>query len=169
MGAYLHKVIMSKIYCRRCRKCESMKRKGLPIKPHVCVQNYPTESSSKGMEACAILNMAIDTVKERKFVMKAIVSDDNSVMRAHLCHKDPNNTRDKGKLPPWVYEPKFLADPSNRIKSILKHFYALSTAKVSESRVSKPMAKRMKKNWGYMVRQNKAKTIDELLKMQMHH
>ena len=165
LGAYKHKVIMSKIYCRQCRYCESSKRNNIPIKPHKCVQNFPTNKSSKSMEAAAILNMAINSVLDRKFVIRAIVSDDDSVMRAHLRHKlDENDPRDKGKLPKWIYEPIFLADPSHRIKAISKHFYALANQNVSQSRVNKSMAKRLKKNWGYMVRQNRDKTIDEFVK-----
>ena len=114
MGAYTHKGLMSKLFCRRCRFCENAKRKNVAVKPHKCVQNYPTDQSSKSMEAAAILDMAIHSAAQMKFVVSTIVSDDDSTMRAHLRHKvDPNNDKDKGKLPPWVPEPKFLADPSH--------------------------------------------------------
>ena len=114
MGAYTHKVLMSKVFCRRCRFCENAKRKNSPVKAHKCVQNYPTDQSSKSMEAAAILDMAIHSAQQMKFVVSAIVSDDDSTMRAHLRHKvDPNNNKDKRKLPQWVLEPTFLADPSH--------------------------------------------------------
>lgn len=54
---------------------------------HNCVQNYPPDHASKGMETAAILNMAINSVPTYKFVMRWIVSDDDNVMYAHLRHK----------------------------------------------------------------------------------
>ena len=115
------------------------------------------------MEAAAILHMAINSVSERKFVMRWIVADDDSVMCAYLRH--PKDTpKDKGKLPIWVFEPEFMADPGHRKKSVSKHFYKLASVPVGKSRASKNMAKRIKKNWGYMIRQNKGKSIEEFVK-----
>ena len=148
MGAYTQKVLMSKIFCRRCRFCLSVQRKDVQVKAHNCVQNYPTDESSKGMEAAAILDMSINCITERKFVMRTIVSDDDSVMRAHVRHKISDAKSDKGKLPPWIHQPDFMADPSHRIKTIAKHFYKLALQRIAESRVSKPMAKRLKKKLG---------------------
>lgn len=163
LGAYTHKVMMSKIFCRRCRFCELAKSKNRPVKEHICVQNYPSNESSKGMEAAAILHMTINSVPDRNFVIGSIVSDDDSVMRSHLRYPNPTKKKDKGKLPTWILEPEFLADPTHRIKVVATHFYELAKALVSESRVSKPMAKRLKKNWGYMLRQNRDKTIEEFV------
>ena len=84
-------------------------------------------------------------------------------MRAHLRHPNPNNKNNKGKVPTWVHEPTFMADPGHRKKSVAKYFYKLASAKVGTSRVTKGMAKRLKKNWGYMVKQNKGKTIEEFV------
>ena len=163
IGAYSQKIIMSVIFCRRCRVCEVAKRKHTPVRKHECVQNWPTDGSSKSMESAAILLMACKSVEQRAFVMHWIVSDDDNVTRAHLRHLDPTNKKDKGKLPKWVYEPTFMADPGHRKKSVAKHFYKLATANVGTSRVTKGMAKRLKKNWGYMVKQNKGKTIEEFI------
>ena len=52
-----------------------------------------------------------------------------------------------------------MADPGHRIKSVCKHFYKLASATVGMSRVNKLMAKRLKKNWGYMIRQSKMLSI----------
>ena len=106
VGAHTQKVLMSKIYCRRCRVCELAKRKFTPSKQHLCVQNYPSDGSSKGMEPAAILDMATTCVILRQFVMFWIIADDDSVMRAHLCHPT-NAPKDKGKLPLWIMQPTF--------------------------------------------------------------
>ena len=162
LGGYTKKVMMSKIYCRKCRYCDSASRRNVEAKAHDCVKNYPSDKSSKSMEAAAILQMVSESVVSRKFVVKSITSDDDSVMRAHLRHnRNPDDSKDKGKLPKHVREPMFLADPGHCNKSVSKHFYALATKRIAESRVTKPMAKRMKKNWGYMLRQNKGETLEE--------
>ena len=154
---------MSRILCRRCRICEVAKQKIMPVRKHNCIQNWKTEQSSKSMEAAAILWMAINSVPLMGFVMLWIISDDDNVMRAHLRHKKSDHKKDKGKLPIWVHEPTFMADPGHRIKSVVKHFYKLASATVGVSRVNKLMAKRLKKNWGYMIRQSKLLSIEKFI------
>ena len=117
-GAYTKKVMMSKIFCRRCRVCEVAKQKHTPPNKHDCVQNYPTAGSSKSMEPKAILDIAIESPTTRGFITDWIVSDDDTVMRAHLRHKKSPNKSDKGKLPLWIKEPEFKADPGHRNKGI---------------------------------------------------
>ena len=84
-------------------------------------------------------------------------------MRAHLRHPNFTTKKEKGKLPKWVYQSEFMADLGRRKKSVEKYFYKLANASVGTSRVTKGMAKRLKKNWGYMVKQNKGKSIEELI------
>ena len=67
LGAYTQKVLLSKIYCRRCRVCEIAKRKFTPPNKHVCVQNYPSDASSKSMEPAAILDMVVTCIIVRPF------------------------------------------------------------------------------------------------------
>ena len=112
------------------------------------------------MESAAALEMAVKA-PEQGFVLATIVSDDDSTMRAHLKHAGVGEN--KGKLPLWIYSPEFLADPSHQKKIVAKHFYALASAPVSSSRVTNEHAKRMKKNWGYMLRQNINTPISEFL------
>ena len=150
VGAYNKKILMSHIYSRRCRICEIAKRKFTPVRKHDCIQNWASDAPSKNMEAAAILHMAINCVF-LGFIMGSIISDDDSVMRAHLKHVNDTDPKHKGKLPIWIHEPEFLADPGHRKKSVSKKFYELANQRVSQSRVTKDMAKRLKKNWGYMV------------------
>ena len=87
------------------QSCEVAKKKYTPVCKHKCVQNWPTNGSSKSMDSAAILLMAYTSVDKRAFIMHWIVSDDDNVMRAHLRHPDPINKKDKGKLPKCVNEP----------------------------------------------------------------
>ena len=48
-----------------------------------------------------------------------------------------------------------MADPGHRKKTVASKFYKLASAPVAQSRVTSAMAKRLKKNWGYMIRQGK--------------
>ena len=164
-GGYTNGVIISRVLCRRCRVCEIAKRKHTPPQMHDCIQNYSSEASSKGMEPLAILEMAVEA-PTRGFVMDWIVSDDDSVMRAHLKHNKGGGTKDKGKLPIWICEPDFMADPGHRKKVVASKFYKLAMAPVAVSRVTSAMAKRLKKNWGYMIRQGKhLENVDEFTLM----
>ena len=141
-GAYTQKVMMSKIFCRRCRVCENAKQKHTPPNKHDCVQNYPTNGSSKSMEPLAILEIASKSPTQG-FITHWIVSDDDTVMRAHLKHKKSFNKKDKGKLSLWIKESEFKADPGHRNKTVASKFYRLASAPVAKSRVSSSMAKRL--------------------------
>ena len=124
-----------------------------PLKKHECNKNW--EGSSKSMESAAILHM-VKQSSENGFIVGSIVSDDDSVMWAHLRHNiDPTNKSDKGKLPKWVHQPIFLADPTHRNKVVASRFYKLAGLSVKQSQVDKVVARRMKKYWGYMLSQNR--------------
>ena len=74
--------------------------------------------------------------------------------------KNPEIIGDKGRLPKWIPEPLFLADPSYRNKVVAKHLYNIKTTPKSRARI---IARRMKENWGYMLAQNKYSKIHENL------
>ena len=158
VGGYTKKVVSSVILGRLCRYCDASPDSH-KVKKHECVKNWT--GSSKSMESAAILQMVMNSVLSG-FIVKCIVSDDDSVMRAHLRHvKTPGDKKDKGKLPIWFHEPKFMADPTHRNKVVASHFYKLASKPVSQSRVSSVIARRMKRNWGYMLSQNRyCKNID---------
>ena len=97
---------MSKVYCCRCRYCEVSALNKRPAANHLCVQNWPSDELSKAMDPAAILDMAINSVPKRNFVIGTIISDDDSTMCVHLCHSS-GEPDDKGKLPMYVKEPIF--------------------------------------------------------------
>ena len=80
---------------------------------------------------------------------------------AHLRHNRViDGKRDKGKLPTWIFEPSFVADPTHRKKVVSKKFFDLAYATVAKSRVSIAIAKRMKTNWGNLIKQNRGNSIE---------
>ena len=159
VGVYSKKVLDSKIYCRVCRGCDVANRLNKKTKQnHECVKNW--EGSSKSMEPAAIVDMVTNAPK-KGYIIGSIVSDDDSTMKAQLRHKqEPQNPKDKGKLPLWITEPTFLADPSHRVKVVSRQFYDMNIKPISKGKM---IAKRMKKNWGYMLSQNRNSTMKEFL------
>lgn len=71
------------------------------------------------MEPAAVLDKATKAPRNCRFVMHWIVADDDSVMRAHLQHPKPV-PKDKGKLPLWIIQPEFKADPGHQKKTVAK-------------------------------------------------
>ena len=61
-------------------------------------------------------------------------------------------------------KPKFLAEPSHRIKVVASHCYKLANQPFALSRVDKLMSRIMKKYWGYMISQYKHGTLEKCVK-----
>ena len=70
-----------------------------------------------------------------------VVSDDDSTMRANLHHI---GTHKNGKLPILAHQPKFLCDPSHRIKVMVKDIFALALMSKTKSNSEKIDAMRLK-------------------------
>ena len=117
-----------------------------------CHRNY-TSGSSKAMEATAALDLIVELHRETNVGIEAIVSDDDSTMRAHLHHID---TYKGGKLPLSVPQPIFLCDPSHRIKVMVKEIFALALSSKAKSDCEKIDALRLKKYLGCYVGKNKS-------------
>ena len=91
VGSYSKKVLSSLIFCRACRICDMTASRNqrnvtdVPVQQqkHECMKNC--SGSIKSMEAAAILQMVQDSIA-LGFIVGSIVSDDDSVMRAHLHH-----------------------------------------------------------------------------------
>ena len=113
------------------------------------------------MEASAILKMVEDAFYNFFFIIDVIVSDNDSTMLAVLKHPYKGSRGQvlkslKGKLHTEIPEPSFLADPSHCVKVVAKHIFSI----VNESRdlqcgCTKVDALRIKKDWGYMIKNNK--------------
>ena len=122
IGCATKKVIGIIVYAMKCTKCHAAQKISSPVEVHDCPLNYV--GSSKAMEATAVLEMAIAIYNEHNSLIfvRAIISDDDSTMRAKVSHKC-NNIH--GKLPLHIPQPIFKADPGHRIKSMCKPFLNL--------------------------------------------
>ena len=166
IGERIKGIIGMVLYSKACRKCDAAEKIREETEEHECPKNF--EGSSKSMEASAILKMVEDAFYNRIFIIDFIVSDDGSTMRAVLKHQSKGARgqflkSSKGKLHTEIPEPSFLADPSHCVKVVAKHIFSI----VNESRdlrcgCTKADALRLKTYWGYMIKNNREKTIEEL-------
>ena len=148
---------MSSKLCTQCTIAES---NGEEPHSHVCPRNY--NGSSKGMESDAALHLYKRLLQDndKKVVLKAIVADDDSSMRALLRH--PHNNP-KGKLPLEMPEPEWFADPSHRTKVVAKPFYALAYLPKSQSTCTNVDAMRLKRYFGYMIKSNRMNELSQIV------
>ena len=112
--------------------------------------------------------MVEDAFYNRFFTVDVIVSDNDSTMRAVIKHHligVPGQVMktSNGKLDEEIPDPSFLADPSHRVKVVSKHIFSI----VNESRAQRCGCTKaddllIKKDWGYMIKNNREKTIEEL-------
>ena len=116
-----------KVLSEVCEGCKS----GLSKDNHICVKNY--EGSSKGMEGFCCRTILEEFYFKNKGVcyIKAIVSDDDSTMRAHCKRK--SELKKKGCLDESVPIPDWYADPTHRCKVVTKQFFQLATSAKSVS------------------------------------
>ena len=125
---------------RLCRICDTAERQNKKARKHECTKNYT--GSSKSMEPHVAVQFLLDA-PSKKYCIGLITSDDDSTMKAWCTHIDSGNP--KSKLPKWIYQPKFMADPTHRKRVVASKFYKLANSPVAVSRVTSAIAKRMKK------------------------
>ena len=160
IGVRCGKVVGMVVYSKKCTVCDIAIAMGEePMEHDNCVRNYRT-GSSKAMEASAALQLILD-LHSKGVGVEFIVSDDDSTMRAHLTHVGA----DKGKLPLHVPEPKFLCDPSHRIKVMVKDNFGLALMSKKKSECEKIDALRLKKYLGCWVGKSKLLPFDEFKKL----
>ena len=149
-------VVSAIVTAKECRICSYNEVQSKEPPPHDCPKNY--SGSSKAMESDAVLNLyqSLFFGSKKKIVLKSIVSDDDSTMRALLKH--PKNHK-SGKLHPEIHEPSWLADPSHRTKVVAKYVFALAMLPKRKSTCTKIDTVRFKKYFGYMLKTNRDRTI----------
>jgi hypothetical protein len=132
------------------------------------------------MEATMALELIIQAKCQHGFIVGFIIADDDSSMRATLKHSYKHlsatmpgfvwpcatpkevgklgaKLRDTGKLPLDVPQPKWLADPTHQTKVVASRFFSLLKQGKGSSSISKADCLRLKKYWGYMLKQNREK------------
>jgi hypothetical protein len=182
VGGLTRRPVMIDVKSKLCSICYHWKKKHPdlelePVQEHRCPKNH--EGTSSSMEPLSCLDMIIELFNRRKVVVKDICLDDDTSTRALLrwSNKDwmtNNNTNvvptvpitkgknkqgnpqkrpDKGKLPAYIPEPNFLADPNHRRKVWTGELILMAAGKVSDKcTMTKMDATRLGKNYGYMIR-----------------
>lgn len=144
---------------------------------HECWKNH--EGSSSSMEPIACLDMTVNLFKKQRVAVSTICADDDASTRSLLRwsnadYKINHNTNevpkipvskginkgkkmvarpDKGKLPGYIVEPKFVADPNHRRKGLTGALYQLASQKVAlRHTMTKMDAQRIGRNYGYFIR-----------------
>ncbi len=132
-----------------CRTCDNAKKKDREASHHFCGCNY--EGSAKSMEPSAARHLIKELCEESKGRLFAgtLVGDDDSTMKNHCSYE--------GGLARNIPEPKWLADPSHRIKVIMKPVFALAKKPMKDSPVTMSDAKRLKLYVSAYIRTNRIK------------
>ena len=115
----------------------------------------------KSMEASAITKMVEDALYNHFFIIDVSINDVDSKMRDVLKHPSKGARSQvlksaKGKLYEEIPEPSFLADPFHRVKVIAKHIFSIvNKSKYQQCGCIKADTFRLKKDWGYMIKNNR--------------
>jgi hypothetical protein len=168
--------LKSKLCCF-CRAWPKNPKNGeLPIPPHHCRKNH--EGSSTSMEPSACLEMVVNLYDKRKVITNMICIDDDASTRSKLRWSnedymrinntttvpqvpiskgpnkgDPQDRPDNGKLPAYMPEPVFVADPNHRRKVFTGLLLKMVEKNVSERHtLNRNDTLRLEKNFGYMAR-----------------
>jgi hypothetical protein len=161
-------------YCRAwTKKHDDLAIDPIPI--HSCKKNW--DLSSGAMEPKACLDMTVALFDTKQVCISVICIDDDASTRSMLKwsnadHMKNNNTTtppmvpitkgknigkpqvrpDRGRLPPHVPEPSFIADPNHRKKVLTGELIALASGKVSDKfTMTKNDSTRLGKNFAWMI------------------
>ena len=110
--------------------------------------------------ALSLTGKLFDKSKARVY-LNEIVSDDDSTLRALSKHQEYN---EKGRLPPYIPQPHFLADPSHRIKVMSQPFFKMVTKTKDPNKCKMIDALRMKKYIGSFIYKNRTLELNEFVK-----
>jgi hypothetical protein len=160
-----------------------------PLEPeyHWCYKNYVGSSGS--MEAAACLELVVNLYDKANVSVGRLCCDDDSSVRADCQWSNEdylrnNNTTelpfvaktvgknkgelqirpDKGKLPPQVPQPRFVADPNHRRKGLTGELIKLELGKKEfKGSLTRMDCTRIGKNFGYMARTLQRKPESEFV------
>ena len=160
VGSKTRKIVKGLVTSKKCKTCSLAEAKNESPRTHECPRNY--EGSSKAMEADGALTLLKDLFRstDKKVFLEYICADDDSSMRSLLRHETP--TSKKGRLPDDIPEPAWLADPTHRIKVASKAIFVLAALPKKQSTCTLIDAIRFKRYYGYMLKVNRGKTLEEI-------
>jgi len=158
--------------CRHCKMWYTRHTVDEQVPEHECVVNHTGSSGS--MEAKAVLDMHVQLFEESQVIVETFVTDDDSTIKAKLKwsnadHMLNHNTQikptiinskgnevdrpDHGEVPRQMPEPKFLADPSHRKKTLKGELHRLEKKTVAMKKtITKCDCVRISTNFAYMTR-----------------
>eukprot|EP00978_Attheya_sp_CCMP212_P026795 scaffold88833_cov40-Attheya_sp.AAC.1 len=185
IGGETKKIIKVFVTTKHCRACEIRKKNDMEKVEHEdCPANY--EGSSKGMESEAIVKMIRQGYEDDDgFIIGFVCMDDDATTRSQLrhswadkieegtmseadwpCEKSGKKKPDKGKLDLHMIVPYIYADPTHRKKVVRNALYILKDRTKStkhDERCTEGDIMKHSMYWGYAVKQNATKTLDELM------
>jgi len=169
--------------CSICTAHSKKKDNAQPVREHKCNINHVGSAGS--MEPKAILDMVVDLYDNRYAFAEYVITDDDSSIKAKLKWDNQNwmvnnNTMEtqkmltsggnevvrpnKGELPGHMPEPKFLADPNHRKKTLKGVLYKhLKAKKKDRHGLTRCDIIRVTTNFCYMVRSIQQHTTDEAI------
>jgi hypothetical protein len=143
------------------------------VQDHDCIQHF--KGNSAAMEPQALVDMAHELLDTFYVLMGTIIADNDSTMQAQMkwsnadwmidnetlvppkvVGKDGKQSTwpDKGKLRYPYPEPTFLGDPAHCTKTAASDIFSLANLPLAKSKgVNKVDAMKLKKNYGYMLKQ----------------
>ena len=178
-GKYTRKALCVCVKSKICSGCDTLPRRGIegPAPRHSCVKNH--FGSSGAMESAAALEMIVDLYDNKRVILEKIVADDDSSTKAVLTWNNADYMRlnnemkppqvpitrgprkgelqDRpegvGRLPGYMEEPLWAADPNHRKKLLTGELAALCIQLVDKKiTMTKMDALRIGKNYGYFIR-----------------
>ena len=158
-GCRTGNIIGFRVKSKACSTCSMANSLNVVPNEHDCQVNW--DGASGAMEAGVALELCIDLHESSGFdiFIETVCSDDDSTMRAHLQH-----AVNDGKLPDHIPTPKFLADPSHRVKVMSTPFFKMAQGETKDPmRCKKIDAMRLKKYIGCWIYQNNNLPIDQFM------
>ena len=152
-------IITAVVTAKQCHTCSSREIKGLEPPKHNCSKNYTGSSKAMEGDASFFIYEELYFDFKKKIALQYIVSNDDSSMRVLLKHSCNHL---KGNIKLEIPDPKWLADFSHRTKVVAKTIFMLATAPKSIFSCTKVDAIRVKKYYGYMLKSNCMKTVEEI-------
>ena len=128
------------MFKKKCSFCDTYLKMDLAVPLHKCNANHDGSSGSMESTLCRQMLEEVTESTNSRVSVGTLVTDDDSTLRSH-CKLHENG----GKLRAGVPEPTFLADPSHRVKVMLKPIFALVSSTKNPDEVKHVDALRLRK------------------------
>ena len=112
----------------------------LPTPQHKCNANHDGYSDSMESTLCRLMLEEVTEKADARVSVGTLITDDDGTLRSHCSLLEH-----EGKLKEGVPEPTFLADPSHRVKVMLKPIFAMVTSTKNPDEVKHVEALRLRK------------------------